>query len=465
VTSKLQLALKRFFWILFGLGSTVNQSAHVFAQDVEVNPSTVIQNVRIIVGNGASIENGSLVFEDGLIVDVSEEQLSPRNALVIDATGKTIIPALIDAHSHVGYQGREDWGSHNYGVENLIDNLEQYAYYGFGAVFSAGSDSPAVLRTLESSRKSGDFTGARLLYAAGMAPPGQGPNNQFLTHAMAVEESFGETVLYGLETPGQARQQVRDAANNGISFIKIWVDDRGGSQMKLTPAIYRAVIDEAVDLGLKVFVHQQFASDMPDLIDAGAHGFLHGRIGTELDSDIANQAAASDVFIIPNLGLGELRREAIGDDTFLSSIFSVRSMQNLTNANSQRSLTLDRSDVTESELRESFRAMLQAGVDIVLGTDAGAVPDHPFGYSGHRELEIYVRLGMTPMQALVAATSVAAKHLGLDQSGQLKKDFRADFIVLDQNPLVDIRNTRNIRNVFLAGQEIDRLGFQQKWRP
>ena len=69
------------------------------------------------------------------------------------------------------------------------------------------------------------------------------------------------------------------------------------------------------------------------------------------------------------------------------------------------------------------------------------------------------------MQALVAATTVSAKHLGMGQSGQLKKDFRADFIVLDQNPLIDIRNTRNIRNVFLAGQEIDRLGFQQKWGP
>ena len=105
------------------------------------------------------------------------------------------------------------------------------------------------------------------------------------------------------------------------------------------------------------------------------------------------------------------------------------------------------------------------GSEMCIRDSAGAVPDHPFGYSGHRELEIYVRLGMTPMQALVAATSVAAKHLGLDQSGQLKKDFRADFIVLDQNPLIDIRNTRTIRNVFLAGQEIDRLGFQQKWRP
>ena len=463
--SKLPPVLNRFFWIFFGAGHALVLLPNVLAQGVEVTSPTVVQNARIIIGDGVIIENGSLVFEDGMIIDVSEQQLSPPNALVIDATGKTIIPALIDGHSHVGYQGREDWGSHNYSVENLIDNLEQYAYYGFGAVFSAGSDSPRVVRAVESTRKSGGFKGARLLYAAGMAPPGQGPNNQFLTHAIAVEERFGETVLYGLETPAQARQQVRDAANNGVSFVKIWVDDRGGSQVKLAPAIYRSVIDEAADLGLKVFVHQQFASDMPDLIDAGAHGFLHGRIGTELGSDIANQAAASDVFIIPNLGLGELRREAIGDDSFLSSIFSVRSMQNLTNANSQRSLTVDRSDVTESELRESFSAMLQAGVDVVLGTDAGAVPDHPFGYSGHRELEIYVRLGMAPMQALVAATSVAAKHLGLDQSGQLKKDFRADFIVLDQNPLIDIRNTRNIRNVFLAGQKIDRLGFEQKWRP
>jgi imidazolonepropionase-like amidohydrolase len=104
-------------------------------------------------------------------------------------------------------------------------------------------------------------------------------------------------------------------------------------------------------------------------------------------------------------------------------------------------------------------------VDIVLGTDAGAVPDHPFGYTGHRELEIYVRLGMTPMQAIIAATSSAAKHLGLEDYGQLKPGFSADVVILNQNPLEDIRNTRAIEKVFLGGEEIDRAALRRKWQP
>ena len=105
------------------------------------------------------------------------------------------------------------------------------------------------------------------------------------------------------------------------------------------------------------------------------------------------------------------------------------------------------------------------GVDIVLGTDAGAVPNHPFGYTGHRELEIYVRLGMSPMQALVAATSNAAKHLGLNDMGMLSPGYSADFIILDENPLDEIRNTRTISSVYLSGKEIDRSALQKKWRP
>ena len=109
--------------------------------------------------------------------------------------------------------------------------------------------------------------------------------------------------------------------------------------------------------------------------------------------------------------------------------------------------------------------MIDAGVDIVLGTDAGAVPNHPFGYTGHRELEIYVRLGMSPMQALVAATSNAARHLGLNDMGMLSPGYSADFIILDGNPLDEIRNTRTISSVYLSGKEIDRSALQKKWRP
>jgi imidazolonepropionase-like amidohydrolase len=449
--------------------STLISLSNSLAQVTNETANTIlIENVRIIVGDGSVIESGHVEFANGEITRVATGAAAAErrvNKTIINGEGKTLMPALIDAHSHLGYQGRNSWGSQNYGIENLIDNLQQYAYYGFSAVFSAGSDAPNIVRAVENSRRSGEFVGAQLLFAAGMAPPGQGPNNQFLSHALAVEEASGETILYGLENPEQAQAQVGIAAGKGIQFIKIWVDDRGGSQLKLSAAIYAAVIQEADRLGLKVFVHQQSASDIPALLSAGAHGFLHGRIGAEYTARIANQTRSSGAFVIPNWGLGELRQEAIGEDDFLNDIFAEEVMSPLSGNTSRRSVTVTRNPNTETELTASFRNIINAGVDIVLGTDAGAVPDHHFGYTGHRELEIYVRLGMTPMQALVAGTSNAARHLGLENRGQLKTGLSADLILLQQNPLEDIRNTRSIELVYLAGVEVERGQLQQQWKP
>lgn len=430
------------------------------------NEAFLFQNVRIIVGDGRVIENGSLEIRNGAITQVSDGNLMLENgAEAIDASGKTLIPALIDGHSHLGYQARYGWGSQYYNSENLIDNLEQYAYYGFSAVFSAGSDAPRIVNDVEVARENGEFVGAQLLYAAGMAPPGQGPNDLFLGHALAVEESSGETILYGLRDIDQAKEQVRIAAAEGIRFIKLWVDDRGGSQEKLSPDLYRAVIEEANLNNLKVFVHQQFASDMLGLIAAGMHGFLHGRIGIDLGKEVAAAAAASNVFVIPNWGLAELRQEAIGDDEFLNVIYAEEAMASLRVGNVSRQTEITRNLMVESELKTSFQALMDAGVDIVLGTDAGAVPNHPFGYTGHRELEIYVRLGMTPMQAIIAGTSNAARHLGLVNRGSLEVGKSADLILLSENPLSDIRNTRSIERVILNGIEVDRTNLRQKWKP
>ena len=460
-----QRFIKFYLWFLVFSQVLMTNFVTTYGQQNEPPTKVVIKNVRIIVGDGSLIESGSLQFENDVITRVSIDQAEPADALVIDAEGKTIMPALIDGHSHLGYQGRKDWGAHNYGLTNLIDNLEQYAFYGFSAVFSAGSDSLTLMKSLEGERKSGEFVGPRVLFAAGMAPPNQGPNDQFLTHALAVETRFGETVLYGLENPTQAREQVRIVSEKGFKFIKIWVDDRGGSQSKLSPELYTAVIDEANNFGLKVFVHQQFASDIPPLLAVGAHGFLHGRIGSDLSEDIASQIRTAGAFVVPNWGLGELRQEAIGEDDFLNQIYSADEMVGLVTNFSRRFIRYRNSPQVEAELTNSFMNMIEAGVDIVLGTDAGAVPNHPFGYTGHRELEIYVRLGMSPMQALVAATSNAAKHLGLDDLGLLRSGYSADFLILDKNPLDEIRNTRTINNVYLSGKAIDRAALQRRWNP
>ena len=164
---------------------------------------------------------------------------------------------------------------------------------------------------MQQAQLSGAFTSARFLFAAGMAPPGQGPNDQFLTHAIAIEQQTGQRILYGVANAEQAVESVREIAVKNISVIKIWVDDRGGSQHKLAPQLYRAIVAEAAANDIEIYAHQQYAQDMPDLLDAGISGFLHGRIGAGLEREIAQQLAAENAFVVPNLGLGELRREAL----------------------------------------------------------------------------------------------------------------------------------------------------------
>jgi len=430
------------------------QAQEATGQDV------LLEHALVIVGDGGVIPDGAVLIRGDRIIAVADSTDIdvPAGTLRMDLTGKTLMPALIDAHAHLGYEGFSSWGGQNYTRENLLEHLNRYAFYGFGAVFSAGSDPDTMALELQRLQANGEIGGAQFLFAVGMAPPGQGPNNQFLVEALAVEVITGNKILRGLENPEQARAAVREAASLEIPFIKLWVDDRGGSQEKMQANVYRAAIAEANALGLAVVVHQQAAEDMPDLIAAGTRGFLHGRLERGFTPAIANAAAANGVFIVPNLGLAELRREAIGEDPFLTQTLPASAVQQLS-ASAQRLPVPERNPQLEQTLHDSFAYMLAADVDVVLGTDAGAVPDHPFGYTGHRELEIFVRHGMSPMQALRAATSVAASALGLDDVGEVRVGYRADILVLDQNPLEDIRNTRQIFAVYLRGRALDRAAL------
>ncbi|MEE3011352.1 MAG: amidohydrolase family protein [Pseudomonadota bacterium] len=420
----------------------------------------LFQDASLIIGDGRVLTNHDLLIEDGLIVSLGENLPPPDTGLVVDLQGKWVMPALIDAHAHLGFQSRQSWGADNYELENLTDNLEQYAYYGFGAVFSAGSDPAEIAQLLAATvRRRKNLP--EFLYAAGLAPPGEGPNNQFLEQTSQVQARTGYQILYGLTDPESARQTVTDLALKGFEFLKIWVDDRGGSQTKLAPEIYRAVAQHAGEAGLKVFVHQQSASDMQDLISAGVDGFLHGRIGRDFTDELIERAVQSDVFVIPNLGLGELRREAIGEDQFLTPFLSQGLRESLS-ASERRQVHPERDATNESELIAGFARIEVGGLDLVLGTDAGAVPGHPFGYTGHRELEIYVRLGMSPMDALRSATSLAAKHLGLRGLGLLEPGKQASLLILNSDPTSDIRNTRDIHSVYLNGQPVDRSAIASR---
>ena len=426
----------------------------------------LLQNARIIVGDGTLFESASVLVANGFIEAVGSrsDMNLPQEFAVLDLSGKTIMPTMIDAHVHLGYEAYSRLGSENYDRENLVDHLQRYAYYGFSAVFSAGSDPDMLAFSVQQEIEEGRVQAARLLFAAGMAPPGQGPNDQFLEHALAVAEKTGMNILYGIASEQDAELAVKEVAERGLDFIKIWVDDRGGSQQKLEPDLYREIIRQAGSFNLQVFVHQQSAEDMSDLLDAGTDGFLHGRLGRNLDSALAERVHAAGAFIVPNLGLGELRRQAIGDDEFLRESLPVSVANRLSSQAGARFESVPLNMQRETEMAESFKALIDAEVDILLGTDSGAVPDHFFGYTGHRELEIFVRLGMEPMQALISATSLPAGRLGLLNTGVIGPGYRADLLVLDENPLNDIRNTRSISRVILGGVEVDRGALAEKFQ-
>ncbi|SVD32870.1 uncharacterized protein METZ01_LOCUS385724, partial [marine metagenome] len=125
--------------------------------------TSLFTNALIITGDGEVIEQGALLIEGDTIssVGLAESIPVPENATVIDLAGKTLIPAFIDAHAHLGYQGRIGWGSDNYSNENLIDNLQQYAYYGFSAVLSAGGDVTDLLTEVQEDWNGNNYIGAR----------------------------------------------------------------------------------------------------------------------------------------------------------------------------------------------------------------------------------------------------------------------------------------------------------------
>ena len=442
--------------------------------------AVLFDGARLIIGDGSVIENGAFLVEGDRILEVGStgEVTAPPGATSIDLAGKTVIPALIDIHMHIGYEGYMGWGSQHYSRENIIEHLERYAYYGFGAVLSAGSDADDLALEIQRGQREGEVEGARFLFAAGMAMPGEGLYTAFLEQALIVEDRTGMNVRWVIASEEEARSAVREISGKGIRFIKLWMDDRRRARNYIPPHIYRAIIDEAHAEGIQVFVHTQYGTpDMPSLWGAGADGFFHGRIGWPMDDTFAFQMRDSGAFLVPNLGLEERRRENVGADPFLRDAIRPEVAARLVEAydarqqaggggrgggpfNTPLGSTATSASERERELRETFTRLLVAGVDLVLGTDAGGVRDHFFGYAGHTELERFVRLGMTPMQAIVAGTSRPAERLGLSEMGTIAAGKAAGFVILDANPLEDIRNTRTISRVYLRGREVDRDGLR-----
>jgi imidazolonepropionase-like amidohydrolase len=422
--------------------------------------ATLFEGARLIVGDGRTIENGAFVVEDGRLTAVGARGAirAAASAARVDLSGKTIIPALVNAHVHLGFQRGALFAADNYTRENIVDQLNRYAYAGVGAVVSLGTDPGPLPEDIQAAQRTGSLGGALFRMAGrGLAPPDAGPANA------AMKPS-----AYGVSTEGEARAAVREQAARRVDVIKIWVDDRNGSVPKLSPELSRAIIEEAHKHKLKTVAHVFYLDDAKVLARLGIDAFAHLVRDREADEELVALMRDRGVVIIPNMAISENGTFATPpewlDDPLLREVTAPEDLQRIRASFAQRTpQAVERATNTYRAMERSVARMKAAGVKMAFGTDAGAVRDHVHAFTDHRELHLMVRAGLTPMEAIVAATNGSAELAGLTDRGRLAAGRSADFVVLDANPLDDIRNTRRIGQVFLRGAQIDRARLRAAW--
>ena len=419
------------------------------------------EGARLIPGDGGgAIESSAFLVERGAITRVGKkgEVTAPADVPRVDLTGKTVMPTLISTHVHPGFQKGLSYGAGNYTREVILNDLNLALYYGVGVVMSQGIERGDLALHMRDEQAAGKLGGARLLVAGrGIGAPNAGPG------AMAYKG-----IAYEVSTEEQIRQAVREQAARKVNAIKIWVDDRGGRAPSLSPELSAAAADEAKKHNLRVSAHVYYHRDAVGLAAAKVDSFAHLVRDAVMDEPLLVAVIRNRVFVMPNMGGGE-RNTHLTPPGWWSEPYLVGLLRDTASPEvieRMKGLFAPRdAKVMETVSRiyknvhQNTRRLNEAGARIILGCDTG-LPDHLFGYAEQRELELMASAGMTTMEIIVAATSRGAEYLQLADSGVLAPGKRADFLVLDANPLDDIRNTRRIARTFIKGVEIDRAALK-----
>jgi imidazolonepropionase-like amidohydrolase len=423
--------------------------------------TVLFEGARVIPGDGSpAINNAALLVERGTITRIGRKGdiALPAGGTRVDLDGKTVMPAIISTHVHPGFQKGLTYLAENFKRETIIDDLNRALYFGVSTAMSLGIESGDVMFQIRAEQAEGRAGGARLLLAGrGIGAPNAGPGS-------SVYSAF----TYEVTTVDQIRRAVQEQAARKVDIIKIWVDDRGGRAPRLPIPLARAAIDEAHAHGLKIAAHIFYHEDAVALAEAGIDAFAHLVRDKEMSDALIASMLRNKVHVMPTLNAPErgthVSPPAWVDEPYLAGLLrdtvTPDVVARIRNSFSGR----DPAEAARRQqgydiLKRSLAKLSAAGAAIVLGSDTG-LEDQIFGHTEQKELELMVAAGMAPSQVIVAATSRAAQFVGLPDRGTLAPGKRADLLVLDADPLADIRNTRRIAKLYLAGTEVDRAALK-----
>lgn len=389
----------------------------------------VVQGARVFDGE-RDLGVATVVVRAGRIEAAGADVVAPDGLPVVDGTGKTLLPGLIDAHVHAWGDAQHDMA--RFGVTTALD--------------MHGVD--ARLPELRVQRDALDSASKADLWAAGVAITAPG----------------GHGTQYGFPVPTVDADTDVDAfigerVDAGADFIKLIIEDMsayGGARRlpTLSPAQVQAVIAAAHARQRLAVAHVARLDDARHAVDAGADGLVHVFTDAVADAGFVAAARERKAFVIPTLAVvasmaGSGEGKALAADARFASRLTAEQLGTLSSdfgaANAQR---LQRAI-------DSVRLLHAAGVDILAGGDAPN-PGTAQGASLHHELELLVRAGLSPAEALAAATSVPARRFALPERGRIAPGMRADLVLVDGNPLDDITATRGIDAVWKNGHRVTR---------
>jgi len=395
---------------------------------------TAFAGATIWDGTGApAIQDGVLLVQEGRITAIgpADEISVPAGATEVRLDGRWVTPGLINAHGHVAGTAQGD------GRVAALAELERYARYGITTVNSLGGepDAAAPLRDALLPSQAGQSPRARLLMAG--------------------------AVVTG-DTPEAAVQVATENATLGVDYMKIRVDDNLGTSTKMSPEIYRAVIDAAHTREIPLAAHLFYLDDAKDLLRSGADLVAHSVRDQPVDQELIDLLIEADVCYVPTL-MREVStfvyrtRPDFLDDAMLASDVDADQVATVTDPEFQNRMRLNptaqRYEQALMAASANLKTLSDGGVTIAMGTDTGPLGRFQ-GYFEHMELGLMVEAGLTPEQALLTATRDAARCIDRTDLGTLAVGNHADFVVYGADPIEDIENTRTRDIVYVGGREV-----------